>query len=661
MFKPFYITTPIYYVNDRPHIGHTYTTVLADVIARFHRMMGEDVAFLTGTDEHGQKVEKAAAARGITPKALADEVVANYTELWKRMDITHFRFIRTTDEDHRKVVQARFQQLLDSGDIYKSTYKGLYSVSDEAFVTEMQAKELQAQGLAHQLVELEEETYNFRLSKYEKPLLEYFAAHPEFVQPDFRFNEVKRFVEGGLQDLSISRTSIQWGIPVPGDESHVIYVWFDALLNYLTGAPEGAWPPDLQVVGKDILRFHAVYWPAFLMAMGLELPRVILAHGWWLMGDDKMSKSKGNVVRPDTLLKFGNDALRFYFIRDMQIGHDRGFSFEGFMDRLNADLANGLGNLSSRTLSMIQKYRGGSLAELRRLGPDMLRDEMPVDVGEDWQATLEPHYGLHADWMTIPAEFRHSAASNDFHGALDRLWSALRDRDVFIVDVQPWNIAKIEATDPYAKLRMDYALCVLWRSLAVTAALIAPVMPEFAQSLWDQLGMKGNVGEPGRLDATEFWSIEMPDSIGTITPLFNRIDKEAEMKAIEEAASAPAEVVPAPLDVPELRPIIDYDTFAQTDLRVGQILTAEAVPKSKKLIKMTVDLGFEQRTILGGIAAGYTPEELIGRKVVVVANLAPRALMGIESHGMLLAASDNASKPYLIAPPDDAKPGFIVK
>ncbi|HJU84202.1 MAG TPA: methionine--tRNA ligase, partial [Holophagaceae bacterium] len=309
MSKPFYLTTPIYYVNDRPHIGHTYTTVLADVIARSRRMMGEKVYFLTGTDEHGQKVEKAATARGIAPKALADEVVANYTELWKRMDMTHFRFIRTTDEDHRKVVQARFKQLLETGDIYRATYKGLYSVSDEAFVTETQAKELQAQGLAHQLIELEEETYFFNLSKYEKPLLDFYAKHPDFVQPDFRFNEVKRFVEGGLQDLSISRTTINWGIPVPGDEKHVVYVWFDALLNYLTGAPEGAWPPDLQIVGKDILRFHAVYWPAFLMAMGLELPKTILAHGWWLMGNDKMSKSKGNVVRPDTLLKFGNDAL----------------------------------------------------------------------------------------------------------------------------------------------------------------------------------------------------------------------------------------------------------------------------------------------------------------------------------------------------------------
>ncbi len=645
MSKPFYLTTPIYYVNDRPHIGHTYTTVLADVIARFHRMMGEDVAFLTGTDEHGQKVEKAAAARGITPKALADEVVANYTELWKRMDMTHFRFIRTTDEDHRKVVQARFQQLLDSGDIYKSTYKGLYSVSDEAFVTEMQAKELQAQGLAHQLVELEEETYNFRLSKYEKPLLEYFAAHPEFVQPDFRFNEVKRFVEGGLQDLSISRTSIQWGISVPGDGKHVIYVWFDALLNYLTGAPEGAWPPDLQIVGKDILRFHAVYWPAFLMAMGLELPKVILAHGWWLMGDDKMSKSKGNVVRPDTLLKFGNDALRFYFMRDMQVGHDRGFSFEGFMDRLNADLANGLGNLSSRTLSMIQKYRGGVVSGMPDAGDVHLDDSDKKII--DWQRSTFDNA-------------RNFARENNFHGALSVVWDLIRSLDAYIVEASPWTLAKREQEEPEARRKLDTVLQLLYQLLHNISILVAPVMPEMAQALWESLGQSGRVEEPGRT-AGGLPAIQTPVQVGDPKPLFNRIDKEAEMKDIEEAAPASVETAAAPLDVPELRPIIDYDTFAQTDLRVGQILTAEAVPKSKKLIKMTVDLGFEQRTILGGIAMGYTPEELIGKRVVVVANLAPRALMGIESHGMLLAASDNASKPYLIAPPDDAKPGFIVK
>ncbi|HEX7552982.1 MAG TPA: methionine--tRNA ligase, partial [Geothrix sp.] len=418
MSKPFYLTTPIYYVNDRPHIGHVYTTVLADVIARFHRMRGEQVYFLTGTDEHGQKVEKAAAARGIPPKQLADEVVANYTDLWQRMGMTHFRFIRTTDADHKAQVQRLFQRLLDKGDIYKATYKGLYSVSDEAYVTEMQAKELQAQGLAHQLVELEEETYFFRLSAYQDRLLKYFEEHPDFVQPEFRFNEVKRFVEGGLQDLSISRTSISWGIPVPGDEKHVVYVWFDALLNYLTACPVGSWPPDLHIVGKDILRFHAVYWPAFLMAAGMFQPETILAHGWWLMGEDKMSKSKGNVVRPDTLLRFGNDALRFYFMRDMQVGHDRSFSFEGFMDRLNADLANGLGNLASRTLSMIQRYRKGIVP-------------LPTVFDESDTAVAQ-------QLLAVFPEYLEKARANDFHAALEALWTYLRALDGYIVKAEPW-------------------------------------------------------------------------------------------------------------------------------------------------------------------------------------------------------------------------------
>ncbi|HTL98992.1 MAG TPA: methionine--tRNA ligase, partial [Holophagaceae bacterium] len=462
MSKPFYLTTPIYYVNDRPHIGHVYTTVLADAFARFHRQMGEPVRFLTGTDEHGQKVEKAAAARGIAPKALADEVVANYTELWARMGMTHDRFIRTTDADHRETVQGWFKKLLDAGDIYKATYKGLYSVSDEAFVTETQAKELQAQGLAHQLVELEEETYFFRLSKYEKPLLDYYAAHPDFVQPDFRFNEVKRFVEGGLQDLSISRTSITWGIPVPGDEKHVVYVWFDALLNYLTGA-EGAWPADLQIVGKDILRFHAVYWPAFLMAMGLPLPKTILAHGWWLMGNDKMSKSKGNIVRPDTLLKYGNDALRFYFLRDMQVGQDRDFSFEGFIDRLNADLANGLGNLASRSISMIQRYRGGKVAE------DVFLDGEDRNIG-DWGGKLSDVFLGHARVQR-------------FDLALHELWNFMQALDGYIVKAEPWKLAKDEVN----RARLDAVLLNLYRSLRLASACLASVMPDLAQKLWENL------------------------------------------------------------------------------------------------------------------------------------------------------------------------------
>jgi len=631
--KPFYVTTPIYYVNDRPHIGHTYTTVLADVVARFHRMRGEEVYFLTGTDEHGQKVEKAAAARGITPKALADEVVANYTDLWQRMGMTHFRLIRTTDQDHKEQVQRLFKRLLDKGDIYKATYKGLYSVSDEAYVTELQAKELQAQGLAHQLVELEEETYFFRLSAYQDRLLAYFEAHPTFVQPDFRFNEVKRFVEGGLQDLSISRTSISWGIPVPGDEKHVIYVWFDALLNYLSACPGNCWPPDLQLVGKDILRFHAVYWPAFLMSAGMFLPETILAHGWWLMGDDKMSKSKGNVVRPDTLLRFGNDALRFFFMREMQVGHDRGFSFEGFMDRLNADLANGLGNLASRTLSMIQRYRGGQVPVPAVL--DEQDDEMARRLLEVFPDYLE------------------KARANDFHAALDALWSYLRALDGYIVKAEPWKLAKDPANDP----KLDAVLANLYRALRATALLVAPVMPALAQSLWESLGHTDQVA------ARTFhgFALDGPASgpIGEPRPLFQRIDKEKEMSELE-AAAAPVETKPT-LDVPEIRETVDAESFFKVDLRVGRILEAERVPKSDKLIKMKVDLGLELRTIVGGIGKAYEPDQLLNRLVVVVANLAPRKLMGIESHGMLLAASDNASKPYLLAPPDDAQPGFLVK
>lgn len=636
MPKPFYITTPIYYVNDRPHIGHIYTTVLADVAARFHRQLGEPVYFLTGTDEHGQKVEKAAAARGITPKALADEVVTNYFEVFKRMGFTHDRFIRTTDADHRAAVQARFKELLDKGDIYKAEYEGLYSVSDEAYVTETQAKELQAQGLAHQLITLKEECYFFRLSAYQDRLLAWYSDHPEFVQPDFRFNEVKRFVEGGLQDLSISRTTIKWGIPVPGDDAHVVYVWFDALLNYLSGSPEGGWPPDLQLVGKDILRFHAVYWPAFLMAMDLPLPKTILAHGWWLMGESKMSKSLGNIVRPEQLLRFGVDAARFYLMRDMQVGHDRSFSYEGFMERLNADLANGLGNLAARSISMIRKYREGAI---------------PVPASPLPEPT--PGEGH------LIERFLAAGRANRFDEALEALWTVLRGMDGLIVQVQPWKIAKDEAQDPQAKAQLDQLLEQLWQTLRVAAALVAPVMPELSQQLWEGLGLPGRAADQ-RLDQLQ-WRIPAPGPVGDPGPLFARIDKEAEMQEMESAA-AKTEAPAAPaLDVPALREVVDYDTFARTDLRVGKVLEAERVPKSDKLIKMKVDLGFELRTIVGGIGKAYAPEALIGRQVVVVANLAPRKLMGIESHGMLLAASDNAGLPYLIAPPEDARPGFIVK
>jgi methionyl-tRNA synthetase len=679
----FYITTPIYYVNDKPHIGHTYTTVLADVIARHQRMSGRETYFLTGTDEHGQKIEKTAAGRGITPKALADEVMPNFRDLWVRMGITNDHFVRTTDAQHKAVVQERFKQLLETGDIFKATYKGLYSVSDEAYVTETQAKEMQEQGLAHQLVELEEESYFFKLSAYENWLLDLYQRWPEFVQPDFRLNEVKQFVapggeRGNLQDLSISRTSISWGIPVPGDDKHVVYVWFDALLNYLSTCREGFWPPSVQLVGKDILRFHAVYWPAFLMAMFREagddlngplperireqLPKTILAHGWWLMGDDKMSKSKGNVVRPEELLRFGNDGARFFFMREMQIGLDRSFSFEGFMDRLNADLANGLGNLASRTLSMLQRYRNGAVPEAKVL------DATDQEVLEAGRALVPAYLAL--------------AGANDFQGALERLWTYLRQMDGYIVKAEPWKLAKDEA----AQAKLDTVLCQLYRALRLTAVLAAPVMPELCQKLWEGLGQAGQVAD--QRFANFRFDAPAPGPVAEPSPLFQRIDKEAVRGEDEPAAAAPAvkaaaapaakpapapavAAAPAPAapvaaavaeeEMPAIKETIEYDTFALTDLRVGRVLTAERVPKSKKLIKMTVDIGIEVRTILGGIGTAYEPEELLNRKVVVVANLAPRPMMGSVSHGMLLAASDANSKPYLVAPPEDAQPGFVVR
>ena len=656
MPKRFFITTPMYYVNDRPHIGHTYTTVLCDVLARHHRMLGEDVFFLTGTDEHGQKIEKAAAERGITPQQMADEVAPNFENLWKQMCLTQDHFVRTTHRSHIDMVQRRFKELSAKGDIYKAEYEGLYSVSDEAFVTETQAKDLQAQGLAHTLTTLKEESYFFRLSAYENWLVQLYTRWPEFVRPEFRLNEVKQFVapngeRGHLQDLSISRTSITWGIQVPGDEKHVVYVWFDALLSYMSGCREGHWPPQVQVVGKDILRFHAVYWPAFLMAIFREegddlngelpervrrqLPESILVHGWWLMGDTKISKSLGNIVRPKELLHFGHSAARYFLLRDMQIGHDRSFTFDSFMERLNADLANGLGNLASRSISMLHKYRSGAV---------------PAPTAWD-----EADSEIRALLVKTAPEYLALMGQNDFSGALECLWVALRALDGYIVKSEPWNLAKSESK----AAKLDTVLAQLYRALRMTAVLVAPVMPDMCQALWESLGLEGKVGEQ-RFSGLDV-EASAPGPVKEAKPLFARIDKEAAMSEIETIQQESGQAPTPKLDVPELREVIDYDTFAKTDLRIGLILDAERVPKSDKLIKMKVDIGLETRTILGGIGKAYEPDELKGRKVVVVANLAPRKLMGVESHGMLLCASDNASKPYLLAPQDDALPGFIVK
>ena len=656
MSQRFFITTPMYYVNDRPHIGHTYTTILVDVMARHHRMLGEDVYFLTGTDEHGQKIERAAAERGISPQQLVDIVAPNFENLWKQMGLTQDHFVRTTHQSHKDMVQRRYSELSAKGDVYKAEYEGLYSLSDEAFVTETQVKELQAQGLGHTLTTLKEESYFFRLSAYENWLIQLYERYPEFVRPEFRLNEVRQFVapngeRGHLQDLSISRTSITWGIPIPDDEKHVVYVWFDALLSYMSACKEGYWPPQVQVIGKDILRFHAVYWPAFLMSMfrldgddlngelpdriRQQLPRTILTHGWWLMGDTKISKSLGNIVRPKELLHFGVDAARFFLLREMQIGHDRSFTFEGYMERLNADLANGLGNLASRSISMLHKYRSGAVPSPK------VWDDADIEVKELIGKT--------------PSDYLAKMEQNNFSGAIECLWATLRGLDSYIVKSEPWNLAK----DDSKSAKLDTVLVQLYRALRMVAVLAAPVMPDMCQLLWESLGLEGKAEGQRFADI----DIEAPSHgpVKDAKQLFARIDKDAAMKEIEDMQQSSGQPDRPKPDVPEIRETTDYDTFWKTDLRVGKILEAERVPKSDKLIKMKVDIGLELRTIVGGIGKAYEPEQLIGRSVVVVANLAPRKLMGIESHGMLLCASDNASKPYLIIPSDDAQPGFIVK
>jgi len=639
-----YFTTPIYYVNDRPHIGHLYTTVVTDALARYWRLRGEDVRMLTGTDEHGQNIEKVARKEGVAPIVIADRHAPTFQNLWKTFGVANDDFIRTTEPRHRHGVEEIIRRLDAAGDLYTAAHEGWYCPPCEAFYPEKDLTDGKCPVHGTTLELQKEENVFFRLSKYGDRLLKLYDEGVDgrpFVFPDSRLNEVRSFVAAGLKDLSVSRTSITWGLPFPGRPGHVVYVWLDALVNYVTALGFGSgdlslyeryWP-GIHVIGKDILRFHAVYWPAFLMAAGMFQPTTILAHGWWLMGEDKMSKSKGNVVRPDTLLRFGNDALRFFFMREMQVGHDRGFSFEGFMDRLNADLANGLGNLASRTLSMIQRYRGGVVPM-----PTVM-DAMDRDMADQL--------------LVVFPDYLEKARGNDFHAALDALWTYLRTLDGYIVKAEPWKLAKDPANDP----KLDAVLANLYRALRATALLVAPVMPELAQTLWESLGHATKVAE------TTFhgFALDGPaiGPIGDPKPLFQRIDKEKELNEIE-AEATPVETKPS-LDVPEIRETVDADTFFKVDLRVGKILAAERVPKSDKLIKMKVDIGLELRTIVGGIGKAYEPADLLNRLVVVVANLAPRKLMGIESHGMLLAASDNASKPYLVAPQDDAQPGFLVK
>src|SRR5688572_12854905 len=641
--KPFFITTPIYYINARPHLGHAYTTMVADAIARSRRLLGYDVFFLTGTDEHGQKVERAAQKAGVKTDAFAHEVAASFQQVSRDLDITNDDFIRTTEPRHHRAAQQLWRRVAANGDIYKGDYEGWYCTVDEIFVPETQLVDGRCPTCGSKVERLKEESYYFRLSKYQQPLLDFYKAHPTFVQPDFRFNEVKAFVEAGLQDLSVSRTSFHWGIPVPDDPQHVMYVWFDALTNYLTALGFGSddrdaqarvdrfWPVAIHLIGKEILRQHALYWPAFLMSAGIKPPDRIIAHGWWLMGGAKMSKSIGNVARyQDYAQAFGVDALRYFVMREMPLGQDANFSDEGILTRYNADLANDLGNVVSRTTTMIHRYSGGVVPEPSDGG----RDSMDLALAQEIDDTVA---GVKQDFETFQITL-----------ALQKIWELIRSLNQYIVKREPWALAKHTEQRP----KLQTTLYCASDCLRVTAALIDPVMPGAAERIRRMLGI-----QPELWTNLKAGGLQPGTRLGPTQPLFPRIEKSLEeLRGMATQDVSQTTEQTAPTDTR-----ISIDEFRKVDLRVAKVLEAEAVPKSKKLLKLKVDTGGSQRTIVAGIAEAYQPEQLVGRTVVIVANLQPAKLMGIESNGMILAGSPEGGKPTLVGFDQDVPPGSRVR
>ncbi|MCG6963208.1 MAG: methionine--tRNA ligase [Acidobacteria bacterium] len=642
MADSFYITTPIYYVNDLPHIGHIYTTVMADVIARYQRLCGRSVRFLTGTDEHGQKIERAAREQGVEPIELADRVVARYHRWWADLEISHDDFIRTTEARHQRAVAEIVRRINASGDIYLDNYTGWYCAGCEGFFPESQLVDGRCPDQGHPVELLSEPSYFFRLSAYQQPLLDWYRANPGCIAPESRFNEVVRFVEGGLRDLSISRTSLHWGVPYPSDPGHVVYVWLDALTNYISALGFGSdddelfrgfWPADLHLVGKDILRFHCVYWPAFLMSAGLPLPKTIFGHGWWMRDEAKMSKSLGNVVRPDHIVqRFGPDPLRYFLAREMSFGQDASFSDEAFAERYNADLANHLGNTASRTLAMVARYLDGRVPAAH--GGAAVAEAATQAVGAYRRAmdALEPHRALESTWQVLTAV------------------------NGYIQEQQPWSLAK---QGNAARGPLEEVLGTSLEALRLTSVLISPFMPGVARNLRRQLGL--GEGATNLVEAGGWGLIPSGTRVGDPEPLFPRLDVAAYLKELEmNDEGAPASVPDGPGAEPTSEQLT-IDEFARTQLVVGVVLEAEQVPKSRKLVRMMVDLAEESpRQIVAGIAGRYAADDLVGRRVVIVANLKPARLMGVESQGMVLAASVDG-EPFLLSPDGDVPPGTGVK
>ncbi len=632
----FYITTPIYYPSNKLHIGHTYTTVAADALARYHRLRGHDTWFLTGTDEHGQKIERAARAAGKEPLEFIDEIVAWIKELWQVLHITYDDFIRTTEPRHERRVQAMFQQLYDQGDIYKAEYEGLYCTQCEAFYTETQLKDGNRCPDHDVPVEkLREESYFFRLSRYADRLLKHIEATPDFIQPASRRNEVISFIQQGLEDLCVSRTSFRWGIPVPFDPKHVIYVWIDALANYATavGYPDGElyrrfWPADVHLIGKDILRFHAIIWPIILMALGQPLPRQVYGHGWVLLEGGKMSKAKGNVIDPFTLIdKYGVDAVRYFLLREVPFGADGVYSEHALINRTNVDLANDLGNLLSRTTAMIERFAAGRVPER---SPEADDAELAGLAGE------------------VVHEVEDHLSRSELSSALTSIWKLVGRANKYIDETAPWNLARSQAD----RDRLAAVLYNLAETLRLVAVLLTPFMVLAPEKIYAQLGLAAEDPRAGWAVGARWGVLRSGVRVDRGEPLFPRIEDEA-----GDAAVAPGTGTPVAQPQPEL---LSIEEFKRLDLRVAEITSAERIAGADKLLTLSLRVGDESRQIVSGIAKHYSPEELVGKRIILVANLKPARIRGVDSAGMLLAASDG-DQLALVIPEREIRSGARVK